>query len=264
MIKNDRIINAIAYGDAVQKLSTTNKISISEAREIVSRMSFKEYRALEETVVPPSGQTIGPSAGGQAAQPQTGATSGKPGQIKSIWPGNGAPVEVGMTVGIKGANGLPAPGQISQVDAGSKGVKIKNPTTGQDEWANMDSLEPFMAQDGQSQNIQPGQQPVQPGQQPTAEDASSLARMRKLAGIKEDASCGATGAGAIAIAPVSMGSTKKRQATDEQLKKEYTPKEAAKTIIGDTKPHQASGELSANLAARGKKTASRTNNGFKK
>jgi hypothetical protein len=66
------------------------------------------------------------------------------------------------------------------------------------------------------------------------------------------------------VAPVAIGKVKRRQPTEEQIKKEYTPKEAAKTIIGDTKPNQASGELSANLAVRGKKTASRANNGFKR
>ena len=45
---------------------------------------------------------------------------------------------------------------------------------------------------------------------------------------------------------------------------EYVPKEAAKTIVGDTKPNQASGELSATLAANGKRTASRINNGIKR
>jgi hypothetical protein len=61
-----------------------------------------------------------------------------------------------------------------------------------------------------------------------------------------------------------MGGMRKRQPTVEVVKKEYTPKEPAKTIVGDTKPSQASGELSANLAARGKKSAGRTNNGFKR
>lgn len=95
-------------------------------------------------------------------------------------------------------------------------------------------------------------------------ESEELARMRKLAGIKENASCGATGAGSIAIAPAAMGKINRRQPTDEKLKKEYTPKESAKTIVGDTKPNQASGELSATLAANGKKTASRRNNGLKR
>jgi len=257
MIKGDRIINALAYGDAVEKLAKERNIELTEARTILSQMSFIEYRNLEEAIItPPSGQTIAPTAAPQKA----GAAAANPQKMKAIWPGKGAPVEVGMTVGLKGPNGLPVPGEISQVDMAAKGVKVKNPTTGQDEWANMDALEPFMTGAEQGQNIQPGQQPTQP----TAEDVNDLARMRKLAGIREECSGGATGAGAIAVAPAAMGKVKRRQPTEEQIKKEYTPKEAAKTIVGDTKPNQASGELSANLAVRGKKTASRTNNGFKR
>jgi hypothetical protein len=171
---------------------------------------------------------------------------------------------MGMTVGLKGPNGIPVPGQVSQVDASAKGVKVKNPTTGQDEWVNMDALQPFMAGGKPNANIQPGAGTNQQSVTTTAEDAGQLTRLRELAGIKENCSAGATGAGSIAVAPAAMGSIRKRQPTDEQIKKEYTPKEAAKTIAGDTKPSQASGELSANLAARGKKSAGRINNGFKR
>jgi hypothetical protein len=131
----------------------------------------------------------------------------------------------------------------------ANGVKVKNPTTGKDEWMNTDQLEPFMAQ--------PGADKAEPGQ-------NDLQRLKELAGIAENCSGGATGAGAIAIAPAPMGKMKKREPTEETLKKEYTPREAAKTIAGDTKLHQASGELSATLAANGKKTASRINNGMKR
>lgn len=256
-IKN--LTSYFLHNEIVENLAESRGITTEQARKIVSDLSFSEYHRLSEggaMITPPSGQTIAPS--GPSTQPQKSSSAAtSPQKIKSIWPGQGAPVEVGMTVGLKGPNGLPVPGEISQVDMTAKGVKVKNPTTGQDEWANMDALEPFMAGAEQGQNIQPGQQP-------TAEDANSLARMRKLAGIREDSSGGATGAGAIAIAPTAMGQVKRRQPTEEQIKKEYTPKEAAKTIVGDTKPNQASGELSANLAARGKKTASRINNGYKK
>jgi hypothetical protein len=95
------------------------------------------------------------------------------------------------------------------------------------------------------------------------EESAELARMKQLAGIKEDSSGGSTGAGGIAVAPMAMGGVKKRQATEEQ-KKEYTRTAPAKTIVGDTKSHQASGELSATLAANGQKTASRINNGRKR
>jgi hypothetical protein len=155
-------------------------------------------------------------------------------------------VEVGMTVGIKDKTGKPVPGTVSQVDSSAKGVKVKNPTTGQDEWMNMDSLEPFMADTSDVH---------------TLDQPDNLQRLKELAGISENCSAGASGAGAIAIAPTSMGKMQKRQQTDEKLKKEYVRDAPAKSIVGDTKPGQASGELSATLAANGKKTASRIKNG---
>ena len=252
------------YGDAVKIIAAEKSIGLTEARLLLSQMSFSEYRNMVEagtSIVPPSGQTIGPST--QSTPPAQG--TGGPQKMKAIWPGKGAPVEMGMTVGLKGPNGVPVPGQVSQVDAAAKGVKVKNPTTGQDEWVNMDALQPFVAQGGAQQpNNQPGTNPNQQSVTTTAEDASQLSRLRELAGIREDASCGATGAGAIAVAPAAMGKLKRRQPTEEQLKQEYTQTEPAKTIIGDTKPAQATGALSANLAASGKKSAGRTNNGFKR
>lgn len=113
------------------------------------------------------------------------------------------------------------------------------------------------------QLVPPGQQiPVPPGQpQPTAE-TQMIQRLRELAGIKETCSAGATGAGAVAIAPASMGSMRKRE-VDEAPKKEYVRTAPPKTIIGDTKPQQASGELSSTNAVRGLPTATRKNNGFR-
>jgi hypothetical protein len=209
MIKNDKVINSLMYGDAVEKLIKERNINITEARAIISEMSFSDYCNLVEAsadIIPPSGKPLSPSVQpGQQSQPaatapqKTPAASAKPG-------------------------------------ADPRGVQVRNPATGKMEWM----------------------QPTEP----VAED-EELNRMKKLAGIKENASCGATAAGSIASAPTSTGSVKRRQPTYEQPK-EYTPKEAPKTIVGDTKPGQASGELSSNLAVRGKKTASRTNNGFKK
>jgi hypothetical protein len=239
--------NELIYGDIVKKLAELHTIGISEARVLLSEMSFSQYRALQqENITPPSGQTIGPSGPDNKATPA--APSGA--NIKAIWPGKGAPVEVGMTVGAKGANGMPVPGEVTSVDMGANGVKIKNPTTGQDEWRNIEELEPFMAQADQTGDN---------GQMQTTEK-TDIARMRQLAGIKETCSSGATGAGAIATAPATLGGVKKRAPAEEGLKHEYKRKAAPKTIVGDTKPHQASGELSANLAATpGKKTAKRRN-----
>lgn len=240
--------NHFQHNLIVENFAERNGVSLEQAKKVISEMSFSEYHKLSEAganIVPPSGQTIAPSGPLQQKAP---AAQGGPQQVKSIWPGKGSPVEVGMTVGLKGPNGLPVPGTISQVDAGAKGVKVKNPTTGQEEWANMDTLEPFMAQN----------------QQESVPQQNDIQRLRELAGIKENCSSGATGAGAIAIAPAAMGKVKRRQETSEQAPVEYTPKEAPKTIVGDTKPNQASGKLSADLAARGKKTASRINNGRKR
>jgi hypothetical protein len=263
----------IFFNEIVSKVMEAHNLSFDLAKEKVLGLSFTEYHKLVETVnlgeaiTPPSGQTIGPTGPGTGTPTNTSQAANAPQQnanMKSIWPGKGAPVEVGMTVGTKGPNGMPVPGQISQVDMGAKGVKIKNPTTGQDEWTNMDDLEPFMA-NGQPGNTQPAAAGQDSSTVATAmEEAKQLARLRELSGIKENCSAGATGAGSIAIAPAALGGMKKRQATDEEVKKEYTPKEAPKTIVGDTKPNQASGELSSTLAANGKKTASRFNNGYKK
>jgi hypothetical protein len=257
MNKLNRMVSSMIFETILEKIVSENNITIEEARNIASKLSFREYVRLSEAgsaIIPPSGNTIGPSA--NATAPSGSNTTGSP------WPGNGAPVEVGMTVGLKGPNGLPVPGQVSQVDMAAKGVKVKNPSTGQDEWQSLDTLSPFMASDSNTlpqTNTNPTNQP-----QVATEEAADLARMRKLAGIKENCSAGATGAGSIVIAPAAMGGVKRREPTDEELKKEYTRTEPAKTIIGDTKPHQASGELSANLAASGMKSAGRANNGMKK
>lgn len=236
--------NLLQHRIVIENYANSNNISFDEAKKIISEMSFKEYHLLTEVganITPPSGQTISPSAS-KTNTPPTSNTS----KIKSIWPGTGAPVEVGMTVGIKDKTGKPIPGTVSQVDSSAKGVKVKNPTTGQDEWMNMDTLEPFMAN---TPDVH------------TLDQPDNLQRLKELAGISENCSAGASGAGAIAIAPTPLGKMQKRQQTDEKLKKEYVRDEPAKSIVGDTKPGQASGELSATLAANGKKTASRIKNG---
>lgn len=246
MIKSDYIIHDMAYGNVVNKISNTLGIGLSEARKELYKMTFSQYcdiiNEVGANIVPPSGNTIGSDS---ATQKQN-FTAKSPQQIKSIWPGQGAPVEVGMTVGLKDAGGKSLPGTVSQVDMSANGVKVKNTTTGQEEWMNTDSLEPYMTSSTDNQ----GQSDIQ--------------RLRELAGILENCSSGATSAGAIGVAPSAIGKMQKRQPTDEKLKKEYTKKSPPKTIVGDTKPNQASGELSATLAANGKKTATRINNGMKR
>ena len=98
----------------------------------------------------------------------------------------------------------------------------------------------------------------------TAEDATQLLRLRELAGIKEDCSAGSTGAGAIAVAPAAMGKIKKREPSIEESPSLEHPEIGRKSVIGDTKPNQASKRLSANNAKKGLPTPNRINNGFKK
>jgi hypothetical protein len=270
MKKLDSLANDMIYGDVVRRIAEERNIDLTEARDIMSKMSFREYRIFEATVTPPSGNTIGPTT--QPAQNQNDqanqAASSNNGTVKSIWPGNGAPIEVGMTVGTVDRNNMPVPGTVTTVDKTGNGVKVKNPTTGQDQWVNIDTLQPFLA--GGKSAPAPGQPGNQTDQQGAvaqtgrvAEDAE-LSRMLQLAGIQEDCSGGATGAGSIAVAPAAMGGIRKREPADEALNTEYTPKGPAKTIVGDTKPNQASGKLSADLAASGKKAAGRINNGRKR
>ena len=236
MIRHDRIINSLIHGDMVHKVAAERNVGLTEARLIISRMSFKEYRALEEAsadIVPPSGKPLSP---GNVAQSTASAT----------------------TPGQQSQPATTSPTAVKQPPADPRGTLVKNPQTGKMEW--MKPSTP--AQPGQS--VQPAAQAAGTLQAQAMSETNELARMKQLAGIKEDGSCGGTSAGAIAISPTSMGAMKRRQPTDEKLKKEYTPKEAAKTIVGDTKPNQASGELSATLAVNGKRTASRINNGIKR
>jgi hypothetical protein len=172
------------------------------------------------------------------------------------------PPTVGQTVNVPGPNNLPIPIQITRIDANNNTVRYKSPITGQDEDIGVDKLTPATSGNSspESNNAVAG---TGTATQPTQE-SKDIARMRQLAGIAEDCSGGATGAGSIAIAPVAMGKMKKRQYPEESLKVEYKPKTAAKTIIGDTKPAQASGKLSADLAASGKVSAGRINNGRKR
>lgn len=273
MIKGDKIINDLVYGDAVHMLAKNRNIDLTEARTEMAKLSFNDYCKLEEAsadIAPPSGNTISPTAGTpqkSTSQPQGSQTGSK---SMNMWAGKGSPAEMGMTVGIKGPSGSQIPGEITKVDQSTNRVTVKDPATGQEQIVNTDVLEPF--QDRRSAGQPPAQTPLtnKPGQGGFAldqmgqmEESKDLARMRKLAGIVENSSAGATGAGSIAVSPTAMAGPKRRQGATEQ-KKEYTRTAPAKTIVGDTKSHQASGELSATLAANGKKTASRINNGRKK
>lgn len=262
MLSNNPRIKSLINESGIEMLAKLKGITLQEAGTEISHMTFKQFLGLLEAganITPPSGQTIGSTGSSAKSTSDPGTPQTSPAKASVMWAGQGQPIEQGMTVGLKGLNGVPVPGEISHVDQSANGVRVRNPTTGQDEWHNNDELEPYVGG-----STVPGATNQAAGLQ-QSQVAEDIARLRQLAGISEDASCGATSASAIAIAPTITGNTKKRQAVEESPPhKEYTPKGPAKTIVGDTKPSQASGELSANLAARGKKTASRINNGIKR
>ncbi len=326
MLRHDPKIAALMYESAIDKLSKIKNITLQESRIEISKMSFIQYLTLLEAsanITAPSGQTISPAAPGpQASVPssqpsQAAQTSPQKAQI--MWAGKGSPIEQGMTVGLKGPNGLPVPGEITQIDHSANGVKVRNPTTGQEEWHGNNDLQPFAAGNKPGQQSAPVVEeslknsysvddrvntplgtgtivmldpnvnisgkvkikldsPENAGEDGKFKDefvfttdmlthindiSEELSRLRQLAGISEDASGGASCAGAIASAPTAMGTTKRRQEVDEGPSLEH-PEAGKKLVAGDQRTGQASGRLSANLAVRGKKTASRTNNGFKK
>lgn len=220
------------------------------------KKSFRDYVFEASADIPsPSGQTIGPTA---SAQPSTSQSSAVQSSKQAWMPGQ--PVIPGITVGVNSPNnpnGQKLPGTVSNVNKANNTVDVLDPTTGQ---TTTHSINDLGAVIGGGNSTTSATNPVpQVGQQMSEQ----LLRLRQLAGITEDASCGATGAGSIAIAPANMGNTKRRIPVEEGPSLEH-PEVSNKTVVGDTKPNQATGRLSANLAARNKKTASRTNNGFKK
>lgn len=249
------------YDNTTNTLAKLKGITLEESRKELSNMTFMQYMDLLEAganITPPSGQAIGPNAGAPSMpggkqpapqQSQQQQASKTPQKAQVMWAGKGSPIEQGMTVGLKGPSGLPVAGEITQVDTSANGVKVRNPTTGQEEWHGNDDLEPYMAQ----------QTPGAPQQM-----AEELKRMKQLAGIAEDASGGASCAGAMGASTAQpLGKKIQKRQVEEAPAVEYK-QGPQKTVVGDTKPSQASGKLSADLAARGKKTASRINNGIKR
>ena len=266
MLKNNPTILNLIYEDSVVKLANIRGITLDESKSELIDMSFSDYITLIEAsanITPPSGQTISPSSGNIAPQstpitpgsnrqtqpgtvtPQSSAqTANQPAPI--MWKGPGTPAQQGMTVGLRGPTGQNVAGEITQVDQNANGVKVKNPTTGQEEWHSNDELQQYTPDSNAN----------------TQQMSEEIARMRHLAGISENCSAGATGAGSIAVSPAPLGNVRRRTIPETSMD-EYTPT-VAKTVVGDTKPKQDSGKLSARLAKAGKPTATRSNNGFKK
>ena len=250
-----------AFEDAASSANNADEDIYESSKKFSTFLEY--YQALnppidEETIVPPSGKTIGPSAPAPAPAPtaapapkpanQPSTTSQpsaekQPGTAAPVWSGQGN-IEKGMTVNLE-IDGKSMPQKVVNVDTFKQSVEVEDPT------------KPGKTTVYNQRDIKPGQAGL--------EESQELLRLRQLAGINESASAGATGAGNIAVAMSETGSMIRRRTTTEQRwAKEYTPSGPAKTIVGDTKPGQASGELSANLAANKKPTASRTNNGRKK
>lgn len=221
-------------------ISEQYSVDAESARNILKELSFLEYvNLLEAPIIPPSGKPVGAST--QSQQPTKKEPSSNTGSAQTpMWQGGQAPVTVGMMVGI-GAEDNVLPGQVTSVDQAAHGVKVKDPTTGKEQWKNIDDLE-TVQQDTVSEDI---------------------ARIKQLAGISEDASAGAVSSGSIATSTHPFTGVVSRKRTEEAaLKREHVRSTPSKSIIGDTKPNQASGELSANLAASGKRTTRRKNNGL--
>lgn len=259
MIKNDSVINALLYGDIVEKVSKKYNVTITEARNIMSSISFVDYVKLIEAsadIVPPSGNAVGQQQPNSSQKQMSNTPQKQSSNTPPTWTGKGTPT-IGMTVGLQGPNNVPTPGVISKVDMSTKGVTVKDPVTNQETTMNLDALQPFIAnmQDKSQQNVNQMQQTT---------EQKELLRLRELAGIKEDASGGASCAGAMgASTPVPLSGSnmiKRKKVEVEESPSLEHPIVGRKSIHGDDS-HTASGKLSANNVMRGKKTASRKNNG---
>ena len=238
MILNDSQIDMMINGNILDTIAERHGVDAVQARSILSEMSFLEYMSLtENTVTPPSGQQVGSKSSG------TGTTSTAPNN--KMWANPNTPITAGMTVGVKDPKGQVMPMQVSQVDQNASGVKVRDMTTGKEEWYNKEQLVTMgMTTENDDNGV-------------TGEDEAELTRILELAGISEMSSAGSSCAGAIATGPTAMGATRKRSQESVSLDNEHKRETPYKSIIGDTKPAQASGQLSANLAASGKPTARR-------
>jgi len=255
MIKNDPVIQNMIHGDILKKIAEEHKASPSQSKKIFGSMSFLEYiqyqtpeLVAEQNITPPSGQTIGTATGPTSTSTTNQPSAQQPKPAPKTWSGTG-PLQKGMMVTVKNMSGQagkpPMPMSVTTFDQSTGQVEVEDPTRpGQKTSYNIKDIGAYAT---------------------ATTESAELSRLKQLAGISESCSSGATGAGNIAVAIGETGSMiRRRTTTEERWAREYTPRESAKTIVGDTKPAQASGELSANLAANGKKTASRTRNGFKK
>lgn len=247
MIKNDKFINSLLYDDVVKVICERDNLSETDARAKLSSMSFSEYcHLIEQPITPPSGQALGPSTPKQTTTTPQIDTMKSDDEKETVvgWSGVG-PITPGITVGLQHDTNKVIPGKVEKVDNATKTVTVLNPTTNKTEvYSNTDPrIQKFMAKKEVEQ---------------TTED---LKRLKHLAGIVETSSAGAVSAGNIAVAVKELDNNgeliRRRSKTEEKWSKEYKGLPGNKTIVGDTKPNQAIGELSANLVANNKVSAAR-------
>jgi hypothetical protein len=257
MIKKGSIINQLMYESVIDIIAEKNKVSLEEAKSILSSMSFKDYYAItEQNITPPSGQTLGPS--NITKQSMSSTTTATPPDEKEEevvgWTGVG-PITQGVTVGLQHDRNKIVPGKVEKVDVSNKTITILDPTTNKPQvYSNSDPrIQKFMVKTGTTQK------PTAPPTTPT-QTTEEISRLKHLAGIVENSSAGAVSAGNVAVAIKELGDggqLLRRSKTEERWAKEYKKPPGNKTIVGDTKPSQASSELSANLVANNKVSASR-------
>lgn len=278
MLTNNYTITSLAHDDMLKVIADQYGISISEASEVVKQLSFKEYNTLLEAngdranIPSPSG--IAPIGGDPASKTQNITPSGTqttPGSANSIPPTNKNTVvtfNAGDKVSSTDASGKALDYEVVSQDNSKGTAVVRDTVSGQEQTHNLQDLTPTdktaihtgqpkpARSNGQIQN--PFQQALSAATQLTQSatyDDKELTRILELAGIKETASCGSTGAGSIASIAQPMGTVQKRHKQVEVV--------TDKTIQGKIDPNAATGELSRRLADRKMKTASRKNNGKK-
>ena len=266
MLSNNSKIKELLYENAVSKLASIRKISLSESARAISVMSFSDYLSLLEAtadIIPPSGQQVGqqPNVVSAATTPTQPQLTTPPSQktVQVVPQVQGEEQEDEVTEDTSAFSNTYNRGDKVDTPLGTGTIVDVSPDVNVSCKVHVKLDDPSRAgEDGKYKDTYTFTTDML-----TRMQSPEIARMKQLAGIKEDSSAGASCAGAIATVATPLKGVQRRQPVDESPKQEYTPT-VAKTIIGDTKPNQATGKLSANLAAAGKKTASRNKNGLRR
>jgi len=256
MLSNNYNIDSLKYDDVVKLISEKYNLTIHESVDVVKQLSLKEYMYILEA----NGDASNiPSPSGQQQIGGTSATNSAPANTTTPqeWDGNG-PATAGMVAGIKTPSGTVAKVNITNV-ASDGTVTVTDPSTGEEQEHHADDLLPanaFIATKGVANPLPKTMGAVANLMSSKDFNSAELSRITELAGITETASCGATGAGAIAAIAKPMGSTIQRRKPAEEA--------GNKSIQGQIDPHAASSELSRRLADKKLKTTGRQNNGVRK